>query len=150
MNVEARSDMAFASLLGGLALANAGLGVVHGFAAPIGGMFPAPHGAVCAALLPHGLKANVDAMRERTPLHESLQRYAEVASILAGGTCPEDGIEWVATLCSEMSIPALRAYGIDETHVADLAAKGAAASSMKANPIVLTPKELAATLQAAL
>ena len=57
-SIEARTDMSFASLLGGLALANAGLGVVHGFAAAIGGMFVAPHGAVCAALLPHGMRAD--------------------------------------------------------------------------------------------
>ena len=66
-DMNARSRMAYASLLGGLALANAGLGVVHGFAAPIGGMFDAPHGAVCAALLPAGMRANISALREREP-----------------------------------------------------------------------------------
>jgi alcohol dehydrogenase class IV len=149
-DVEARTDMAYASLLGGLALANAGLGIVHGFAAPIGGMFPAPHGAVCAALLPHGMKTNVDALWERAPDHPSLERYAEVAAILTGGDRPEDAIAWVSALCQALSIPALRSYGIGETHVEDLAAKAAAASSMKANPIVLTSKELIATLEAAL
>ena len=59
MDREARQDMALASLFGGLALANAGLGVIHGFAAPLGGSWNAPHGALCAALLPHGMAANV-------------------------------------------------------------------------------------------
>ena len=149
-DVEARTDMAYASLLGGLALANAGLGIVHGFAAPIGGMFPAPHGAVCAALLPHGMRTNVDALRERAPDHRSLERYSEIAAILRRGDRPEDAITWVSALCQELSIPALRSYGIKGTHVEDLAAKAAAASSMKANPIVLTSKELIATLEAAL
>jgi len=58
-DVKAREDMALASLLGGLALANAGLGAVHGIASVVGGMFPAPHGAVCARLLPHVMEINV-------------------------------------------------------------------------------------------
>ena len=60
-----REALALASLLGGLCLANAGLGAVHGFAAPIGGMFDAPHGAVCAALLGPVMVANVAALRAR-------------------------------------------------------------------------------------
>ena len=67
--------MSLASLFGGLALANAGLGAVHGFAAPIGGMFPAPHGAVCAALLPHVMEVNIRALRARAPDSEALRRY---------------------------------------------------------------------------
>lgn len=78
---EAREDMAFTSLLGGLALANAGLGGVHGFAAPIGGMFEAPHGAVCARLLPLVVRANVDAIKERVPESSFLGRYFEIARI---------------------------------------------------------------------
>ena len=76
---QARSDMSWASLLGGLSLANAGLGAVHGFAAPIGGMFPAPHGAVCAAVLPHAMAANVAALRRRAPESGPWRRYEEIA-----------------------------------------------------------------------
>ena len=83
-DAEARADMSLASLLGGLALANAGLGVVHGFAAPIGGMFDAPHGAVCAALLPHGMEVNIRALRARAPGSEPLGRYRTVARLLTG------------------------------------------------------------------
>src|SRR5690606_6786032 len=80
----AREDMALASLFGGLALANAGLGVVHGFAGPIGGMFAAPHGAVCAALLPHVMHANLRALQTRAPSHPGIRRYEELARLLTG------------------------------------------------------------------
>src|SRR5438552_14953297 len=75
---SARLDMAIAGLFGGLALANAGLGAVHGFAASIGGMFSAPHGAVCAALLAHVMEANLIALRERAPHTETVRRYDEI------------------------------------------------------------------------
>ena len=80
-DLAARTDMAFASLLGGLALANAGLGAVHGFAAPLGGMFDAPHGALCAALLPHAMRVNIAALRTAD---RTADRYARVARILTG------------------------------------------------------------------
>ncbi len=83
-DVAARRDMALASLCGGLALANAKLGAVHGFAGPIGGMFDAPHGAVCARLLPLVMTANVRALEERSPNSPALVRYAEVAKIVTG------------------------------------------------------------------
>src|SRR5262249_44908524 len=73
----AREAMSWASLLGGLALANAGLGAVHGFAAPIGGMFPAPHGAICAAVLPHAIEANAEALEARDPNSPARARYDE-------------------------------------------------------------------------
>ena len=149
---EARRDMAWASLLGGMALANASLGAVHGFAAPIGGMFPAPHGAVCAALLPHAVEVNVEALRARAPESPALARYAEVAAILTGrsGAAPDDGVRWLADLCRRLEIPGLRAYGVTEAHIPDLIAKAARASSMKGNPIVLTDEELRAIASRAL
>jgi alcohol dehydrogenase class IV len=141
---EARAGMAWASLLGGLALANAGLGAVHGFAAPIGGRFPAPHGAVCAAVLPHAMEINVEALRSRAPERPALERYSEIARLLTGRSdaTAEDGVRWVAALCRRLKIPGLRAYGVTEADIPALIEDAARASSMKANPIVLTAEEL--------
>ena len=81
---DAREDMAVASLFGGMALSNAGLGAVHGFAGPIGGSFSAPHGAICAALLPHVMAMNLRALRQRDPHGAALFRYEEAAWWLTG------------------------------------------------------------------
>ncbi|MFO1476042.1 MAG: iron-containing alcohol dehydrogenase [Verrucomicrobiota bacterium] len=144
----ARRDMALASLFGGLALANAGLGAVHGFAGPLGGMFPAPHGALCAALLPHVMAANIAALRARRPDHPSLRRYEEVARLLTGNPAAgaDAGVEWVRQLVADLNIAPLRNYGIDAGHTQDIIRKAAQASSMKANPIELTEEELAGIL----
>ncbi|MGA2853193.1 MAG: iron-containing alcohol dehydrogenase [Verrucomicrobiota bacterium] len=151
-NKSAREDMAVASLFGGLALANAGLGAVHGFAGPIGGSFPAPHGAICAALLPHVMAANLRALRQRAPDSAALSRYDELARLLTGkaGATADDGVDWVRKLVSDLKIPRLGEYGVREEHVADLIAKAANASSMKANPIMLNDGELADALRQAL
>jgi alcohol dehydrogenase class IV len=149
---EARADMAMASLMGGLALANAGLGAVHGFAAPVGGMFPAPHGAVCAALLPHVMEANIRALRSRAPESEALRRYEAVARVLTGrpDARPEDGAAWAAALCAELKIPPLGFYGVSEAAVPELVRHAARASSMKGNPVTLTRDELEAALARAI
>jgi alcohol dehydrogenase class IV len=141
---EARTGMAWGSLLGGLALANAGLGAVHGVAAPVGGMFPAPHGAVCAALLPHAVEVNVEALRARAPHGEGLRRYDAVARWLTGQphAIADDAVWWLTELCAKLEIPPLAAYGVEESHVPELVAKAAKASSMKGNPIELTTQEL--------
>lgn len=151
-DAEARENMSLVSLLGGLALANAGLGVVHGFAAPIGGMFEAPHGAVCAALLPYGMHANIRALRERAPDHPSLERYREIARIFTGDddAIPEDAVDRVARLCRRLGIRPLSAYGLTSPGIPDLVDKAARASSMKANPIVLTTPELQTVMESAL
>jgi alcohol dehydrogenase class IV len=148
---ESRAGMSYASLLGGMALANAGLGVVHGFAAPIGGMFEAPHGAICAAILPHGMRANLAALRARAPESEAIARYAEIAKILTGSSTAtaDDGVEWVADLVLSLNIPPLSRYGITEADVDAVVEKAARAGSMKANPIALTPEELASVLRQA-
>jgi alcohol dehydrogenase class IV len=149
---EARRDMALGSLFGGLALANAGLGVVHGFAAPLGGSWKAPHGALCAAVLPHGMAANVTALKARAPQHPALERYTAIARVLTGrqDASAEDGIEWVRALCAELKIPALRTWGVTEADLPGVVEKAAKASSMKANPLPLTSEELLSVLTAAL
>ncbi len=141
---EARRGMCWASLLGGLSLANAGLGAVHGFAAPVGGMFPAPHGAVCAALLAPAMEINLEALRRREPESRALGRYDEVARLLTGKphATAADGIEWIARLCRRFEIPPLRAYGVKAADIPRLASRAAEASSMKGNPIQLTREEL--------
>jgi len=149
---EARTGMAYASMLGGLALANAGLGVVHGFAAPIGGMFDAPHGAVCAALLPAGMRANIVALREREPQNGALERYREIARILTKNpeATPEEGAEWVRNLTIQLAIPSLARYGIRGQDAAELAEKAGRSNSMKGNPIALTSAELTAVIESSL
>ena len=143
-DLEARTSMSWAALLGGLALANAGLGAVHGFAAPIGGMFPGPHGAVCAAVLPHAMKINVQALRARDRQGRALQRYEEVARLLTGDShvTAEEGAHWVEQLCRRFEIPPLRTYGVRDEDIPDLIDKAARSSSMKGNPIALTAGEL--------
>jgi alcohol dehydrogenase class IV len=151
-NAAAREDMAVASLFGGFALANAGLGAAHGLAGPIGGGFAAPHGAVCAALLPEVMEANLRALRDRAPASDALRRYEEVARLVTGSAdaTAEAGVQWVRKLVQDLQIPPLGRYGLQPEHVTGLVEKAAQASSMKANPIALTGQELAAILQRAL
>jgi alcohol dehydrogenase class IV len=150
--IAARESMSLASLLGGLALANAGLGVVHGIAAPLGGMFDAPHGAVCATLLPHGMAVNIRAARARAPEGETVRRYETVARLLTGkpDAAADEGVEWVRQLCRELQIPRLGSYGIQEQDVPALVEKASKASSTKGNPIPLTMDELREVLTSAL
>jgi alcohol dehydrogenase class IV len=151
-NVPARENMALASLFGGISLANAGLGAVHGFASPIGGMFEAPHGAVCAALLSDVMEINIRALRQRAKESAVLSRYDRIATVLTGSgkATAEDGIQWVHELCRELRIPGLRTYGVSEADIPVVVEEAAKASSMKANPIPLTSEELTEVLERAL
>lgn len=149
---SAREDMSLASLFGGLALANAGLGAVHGFAGPIGGMFPAPHGAICAALLPHVIAANLIALRARAPTSNALTRYDEIARLVTerSQANANDLVTWTRDLVNGMPIRSLSAYGITPEDFPAIVVAAERASSMKANPLPLTYDELTRTLQAAL
>jgi alcohol dehydrogenase class IV len=151
-DLTAREDMALASLWSGMALANAGLGAVHGFAGPIGGMFNAPHGAVCAALLPSVMAVNLRALQQREPDSARLPRFTEVARLLTGQptATAEEGVRWAENLVRELEIPPLRRYGLTPAHAATLVEKATAASSMKGNPLPLTAAELEQALLAAM
>lgn len=147
-DVDARRDMAVASLCGGLALANAKLGAVHGFAAPLGGMFPVPHGTACARLLPPVVEVNVRALKARAPLSPALARYDEVARILTGraDARAEEGAAWLGELVRELEVPPLATFGVSADDVPRVAAKARKASSMQGNPIELTDEELGEVL----
>ena len=157
-DAAAREDLALASLFGGLALANAGLGAVHGFAAPIGGRFPrAPHGAVCGRLLPLVMEANVHALRERALAERAgdapaLARFDEVARLLTGDSAATAGagVAWVTRLVADLAIPGLATYGIAEGDLDALVDAARKASSMRPNPVELTDTELRAILERAL
>ncbi|MBO9309430.1 MAG: iron-containing alcohol dehydrogenase [Chloroflexi bacterium] len=151
-DAEARRAMACASLFSGIALANAGLGVVHGFAAPIGGMFGAPHGMICASLLPHGIAANVRALRAQDDsfARERLARLEEIALLLdADAPEAEAAVEALRALCARLNVPPLRALGVQREAFSEIVQKAKASNSMKANPAVLSDFELHAILEAA-
>jgi alcohol dehydrogenase class IV len=147
----AREDMAVASLCGGLALANARLGAVHGFAAPIGGLFAAPHGAVCARLLPSVMAVNVRALQARQPESAALRRYNEIAQRVTGNrdATALDGVCWLEDLCAALKIRPLSAYGLRRADFPALIEKAAAASSMQGNPVALTADEMQEILEKA-
>lgn len=140
-----RRDLALASLFGGLCLANAGLGAVHGLAGPAGGMLDAPHGALCAALLPAALEVNLRALRARAPGHPAVERFAHVAAWLTGrpAATAEEGIAWIAALVRDLGVPGLGRLGLAEGDVPALVERARRASSMKANPVALTDAEIA-------
>jgi alcohol dehydrogenase class IV len=140
----AREDMAVASLFSGLALANARLGAVHGFAGLIGGTFHAPHGVVCACLLGNVMAINTRALHARAPGGEALRRYADVAALLTGDSAAvaEHGPAWVEGLTETLRIPGLGAYGLTARDFDTLVQKAPLSSSMQGNPIQLTAEEL--------
>ena len=143
----ARDEMAWVSLCGGLALANAGLGAVHGLAGPLGGLTGAPHGAICGALLPQVLIANRRAVVDPARL-DQVGRWIGQAF-----DRPDDGLEQAALLLTGWSrdagLPGLRDLRIDRTAQQAAAEAAASSSSMKANPAALSPADLIAAMQAA-
>jgi alcohol dehydrogenase class IV len=150
-DVAARTDMGVCSLIGGLSLANAKLGAVHGFAGPIGGVVNAPHGAVCAALLAPAVETNVRALRARARSSPALVKYEDAARLLTGraDASIDDGIAWIRETVELLKVPGLGAFGVKPDHAGDLVTKARTASSMQGNPIELTDDELHAIVTAA-
>jgi len=148
---DARQDMALASLFSGLGLANAKLGAVHGFAGPLGGMYSAPHGVICARLLPFVMAANVQALRRRNATSPALAKYDEAAQLLTGDSSAlaADAVTWVRELCLELKVPSLARFGLKQQDFETIAAKAKKSSSMKGNPVELTDEELLHIIRAA-
>lgn len=146
-DLDARTDMAMCALLSGMSLANAKLGAVHGFAGPLGGMTWAAHGAICAALLPHVVRANIAALKARDPGSPAIERYDEVGELLTGERSAEAAVAWVTETSQLLGIGGLGSLGLSEDRIEEACDKAAAASSMKGNPIVLTGSELHAIVE---
>lgn len=151
-DIDAREDMAIVSLFGGIALANAKLGAVHGFAGVLGGMFPIPHGVVCARLLPFVTRKNIEVLNARDTQNPAVKRYEDVAKILTQNPDAKalDGVIWLEELCNHLDVASLSHFGVKEEHFDEIIKKAMNASSMKGNPIELTYDELKDILQQAL
>jgi len=151
-NLSAREDMSLAALFSGMSMANARLGGVHGFAGVLGGTLEAPHGILCARLLPFVMSMNIRALSQRDPRNEVLQRYDEVARILTGDfhAKAEDGESWINAMCADLQVPPLSRYGLKREQFPEIIEKSMKASSMKGNPVTLTREELAEILELAL
>jgi alcohol dehydrogenase class IV len=150
-DLVARTDMALCSLLGGLSLANAKLGAVHGLAGVIGGTVDVPHGIACAALLVATFEANVKALRTRQPDSPALARYHQVARLLTGraDATIEQGSAWIGETVRLLGIPKLARYGLRPEYADEIVGRALNASSTKGNPIELRADELYAVLAAA-
>ncbi len=154
-DVPARADMALCSLLGGMALANARLGAVHGLAGVIGGSADVPHGLACAAVLAPVISANVHALRSGRPAGaglDPLARYAEAARLLTGNPAAsaEDGLAWIRQTLALLGVPGLAAFGLGPVSADDIAARAMTSSSMQGNPVALRHAELKAIVLEAL
>jgi alcohol dehydrogenase class IV len=154
-DLGARADMAVCSLLGGLALANAKLGAVHGLAGVIGGTAAVPHGVACAALLAPVMEANVATLRSGPPgrrAHPALDRYAEAARLITGTPAAsiEDGLDWIRETIALLAIPRLASFGLRPHDADDIAVKAAKSSSMQGNPVTLSQSDLRAVLEQAI
>lgn len=147
-NLTAREDMALTSLFGGLALANGGLGAVHGFAGPIGGMFQAAHGAICASLLPYVMKYNARAIQTLPGMEGLLQRFQKVASWVTRkpDASIEEGVVWLEELAIALHIPGLLDIGIEKAVFPRIIEKSKVSSSMQKNPVRLDEQNLKAIL----
>jgi len=142
-DLEARENMAMASMLGGMALANVKLGAVHGFAGPLGGMYPVPHGAVCACLLPAVMEINIATLKEQK-MDMQLHKFDEVASILTQNNyaVAQDGVIWVKEMVKKLKIPSLSDFSLSRESFAELIEKARNSSSMKGNPVELNYERL--------
>ena len=147
--------MLYASSISGLTLANAGLGSVHGLAAPIGACFPMPHGEVCGSLLFEATQLNISLMQSREPANIGLQKYAEAGRALCGDQSLDDQharsalLQLLQEWTHIFTMPALSDYGMLEADI-EKVIRHASSGSMQANPIRLTDTEVAGLIRSRL
>jgi alcohol dehydrogenase class IV len=147
-DVSSREDIAFAALLSGICLANAGLGAVHGFASPIGGMLGIPHGVVCGALLAPVIEENIRQMVAEIPFNETLAKYATLGELLVDlvfediREAADRVIEYTEQISRILKIPKLSKYGLTEKYFDKIIEKAKISSSMRYNPVKLSDEAL--------
>ncbi len=147
-DISAREDMAYASLLSGICLANAGLGAVHGFASPIGGMFSIPHGVICGALLAPVIEENIRNMISQVPFSEALTKYNRIGEIVSNLIFEDirEGasrvIEYTQNMTKLLKIPKLSKYGLAEKFFEKIIEKVKQSSSIRYNPVALSDDSL--------
>ncbi|MGD2117552.1 MAG: iron-containing alcohol dehydrogenase [Chromatiales bacterium] len=146
-DARAREQMAYASLISGINLAQTGLGSVHGLASPLGAFYPIPHGVVCGTLVAPATRINIDAMLEREPDSVGLERYARVAEVLLQKHFSDRDaalqalVELLHDWTGALHLQRLSEYGVEQAQIDHVVAH-ARGSSMKTNPIVLTDEEI--------
>ena len=145
---EDRDTLAYTSMIGGIALANSGLGVVHGFAGPLGSVTGAAHGAICGALLPYGLKVN----RHFADDPIVIQRLDQIANWIIPilGGLKADAFDTLAAWIADQGITGLASLGLKEADIRAVATASQGSSSMKANPVSLPFEALVSVLEEAL
>ncbi len=151
-DIPARVDMAMGSMLSGITLTNAGLGAVHGFAGPIGGLFNAPHGLICASLLPAVVRANIKIARDSGEHHLVISRFEVISRIITGDSLATtgDGLSWIESLATSLNIPGLSSMGITPENFDLIIDKSIRSSSMKGNPVQLSRQDLYKILEESL
>ncbi|MEO0537828.1 MAG: iron-containing alcohol dehydrogenase [Cyanobacteria bacterium P01_A01_bin.123] len=149
---QVREGMAYASLMSGIALANAGLGIVHGLASPLGGYFPIPHGVACGTVVAIALKTNWQALKARSPDYPAIAKMVRIGKLLSGAAGRSE--DWYGQACGEilhdwtlqLEIPRLGVYGIQASDLD----KVLDSTRNRNNPVALSRDEISGILQARL
>jgi len=148
-DIDARSDMSYAALLSGIALVNAGLGAVHGFASSIGGLFDIPHGVICGTLLGVVNRKNIQKVLKFESSNEIFLKYSGIGQLFTKET-RKPGIFYIQKLAleidqwiEELKIPRLGEFGIKKEHIDKIITK----TGIKNNPVPLSKEELADILR---
>lgn len=149
--IDYQAGMAYAALLSGITLAQAGLGSVHGLASPLGAFYPIPHGVVCGTLVASATAMNIHAMQAREPSNTALRKYAEAGRLLTKQPGLDDQqardalVELLSDWTAHMHLQRLSAFGVTEDKL-DHVVKHSRGSSMKTNPILLEDDEIKTVL----
>lgn len=140
---QARRDLSFAAMLGGLALNNAKLGAAHGLASALGGKLAAPHSVITARLAPYVMHENIELARAYQKV-EILQRYHRIAQILTDrcNVNLEDGVLWVNMILDRLQLPTLDHFGVCQTSFEEVVRDALQSNSIKGNPLPLTEERL--------